>query len=120
GGDAWKGLTDLQEQRARAASDVQDVVPGRERRLVDQRSTGAVAAEQLRQRIVEGQEQVAAGRGKEVSVRPGLFAHVMQSNRPPVRIPDRLVPSSVLRRSRRGYFFGFFGRFFSAARFLAA
>ena len=94
--------------------------PGRELRLVDEPLASAVAAEQPRQRIVEGQEQITAGRGKEVSVRPGLFAHVMQIDKPPVRIPDRLVPSSGLRRSRRGYFFGFFGRFFSAARFLAA
>ena len=101
--DARKGLADLQDQRARAASDVQDVVPGRERRLVDEHSASAVAAEQLRQRIVEGQEQIAAGRGKEVSVRPGLFAHVMQSE---ASGQNSGSPRSFERprESREGYF----------------
>src|SRR5262249_27272052 len=99
---------DQHSQGAGAAADVENAVTRPKGRLIDERSSGPIAADQLYERVVERQEPIVASRGE---ISPAWFTHCFSSSR---ALPDapRLVhcrnwarpappqsPGSCLRRS---------------------
>ena len=63
--DVGMKLLDEQQERPRAAADVENVAARRNRSLIEERSARLIAAEQLHEWVVERQEPVVAGRGEE-------------------------------------------------------
>src|SRR4029453_18932366 len=97
---ARKRATDLEEQRARPASDVEDSLAGLDTRLVEESSTRAVRAEKPVERVVERQEEIVTGGGKERAVGLGFFAHEKTSTSPrPLAASRKTRPERTRRRA---------------------
>src|SRR5262245_49509623 len=57
-------MLDQHDQAAGSAADVENAVGGPDSRLIEERPSDSIAAEQLHERVVKRQKQVVPGRGK--------------------------------------------------------
>src|SRR5438128_4923731 len=76
---------DQHHQTARATADVENALTRSHLGLLEERSAGSIAADELHERVVERQEPVVAGRGK---IRPSVSAGSLRSSSPSLPLPE--------------------------------